>query len=581
MGHRTQWLTPSPLWGELAEKTDKGPFRSPAVLRFSTDQFMEDLQGVLANDPSSLRDYIVQAESWRRPAVGLDGSMTTDPGKDASSGDAGEELPSYKLFQPVHGRFYLVSASLVCRRPGLPDHKVRTSQGERTTFVLRRLRPKSGAAAVDCSVFDPQHCDEYAWIVGDKSGWTRAGGSGLAEGEERLPMSAFQFSADGISRRMLAGLIPASRRQTYVAGREITLQGNGNGQSAAVQQDDVRKIEFQRQVLDPWVELINFAKSTNLPGPPLSQPPDPVSFGLAQGSALVLIDFSNFLHSYLRDVWDAIQDPTKAAGLRENQAKLYAALSATVGDLVDNSRWTLVDAIKSAKAKEADFESSVLIAGSQPSLPQGYSGPMLSDTSDPKLAALIQRGSDPLQPRSIQTLAEKALDEVEEAPASDVRIPAKNPENPQGDDWYIVRCVYEQPQCGLKPQATLSEPCRPFQLASYFDPDAPARSIQVALPVDTTPAALRKYDKNVGFMISDQLGKQLSRVKGLKQLMDGDLADPNGFGLGMICSFSIPIITICAFIVLMIFLILLNIIFWWLPFFRICFPLPTLKAKGS
>ena len=44
--------------------------------------------------------------------------------------------------------------------------------------------------------------------------------------------------------------------------------------------------------------------------------------------------------------------------------------------------------------------------------------------------------------------------------------------------------------------------------------------------------------------------------------------------LGMICSFSIPIITICALIVLMIFLSLLNIIFWWLPFFRICFPFP-------
>jgi len=27
--------------------------------------------------------------------------------------------------------------------------------------------------------------------------------------------------------------------------------------------------------------------------------------------------------------------------------------------------------------------------------------------------------------------------------------------------------------------------------------------------------------------------------------------------------------------------ILLNIVFWWLPFFKICFPLPKLKAKGG
>jgi hypothetical protein len=35
---------------------------------------------------------------------------------------------------------------------------------------------------------------------------------------------------------------------------------------------------------------------------------------------------------------------------------------------------------------------------------------------------------------------------------------------------------------------------------------------------------------------------------------------------------SIPIITICALILLMIIVQLLNIIFWWLPFFRICLP---------
>ena len=42
----------------------------------------------------------------------------------------------------------------------------------------------------------------------------------------------------------------------------------------------------------------------------------------------------------------------------------------------------------------------------------------------------------------------------------------------------------------------------------------------------------------------------------------------------MICSFSIPIITICAMIVLFIFVILLNIVFFWMPFLKICFPLP-------
>ena len=113
-----------------------------------------------------------------------------------------------------------------------------------------------------------------------------------------------------------------------------------------------------------------------------------------------------------------------------------------------------------------------------------------------------------------------------------------------------------------------------------FDPDAPARPSQVALPLDTTPAALRRHDKSVAFVISDELAKQMARIKGLKKLTEGEVDDPQ-LGIGMICSLSIPIITLCAFIVLMIFISLLNIIFWWLPFFKICFPIPTLKAKGA
>ena len=48
----------------------------------------------------------------------------------------------------------------------------------------------------------------------------------------------------------------------------------------------------------------------------------------------------------------------------------------------------------------------------------------------------------------------------------------------------------------------------------------------------------------------------------------------------MICTLSIPIITICALILLMIIVLLLDFIFRWLPFFIICFPLPRFKAKS-
>ena len=52
-------------------------------------------------------------------------------------------------------------------------------------------------------------------------------------------------------------------------------------------------------------------------------------------------------------------------------------------------------------------------------------------------------------------------------------------------------------------------------------------------------------------------------------------------GGGLVCSFSIPIITIVALILLIIFVKLLDIIFFWMPFFQICLPLPNFSAKES
>jgi len=53
-----------------------------------------------------------------------------------------------------------------------------------------------------------------------------------------------------------------------------------------------------------------------------------------------------------------------------------------------------------------------------------------------------------------------------------------------------------------------------------------------------------------------------------------------GVGLGWLCSFSLPIITLCAFIVLNIFLQLFNIIFFWMFYIKICIPIPIPKKKG-
>jgi hypothetical protein len=48
----------------------------------------------------------------------------------------------------------------------------------------------------------------------------------------------------------------------------------------------------------------------------------------------------------------------------------------------------------------------------------------------------------------------------------------------------------------------------------------------------------------------------------------------------LVCSLSIPIITLCALILLIIMVTLFDIIFRWIPWFIMCLPVPGLRAKG-
>jgi hypothetical protein len=58
-------------------------------------------------------------------------------------------------------------------------------------------------------------------------------------------------------------------------------------------------------------------------------------------------------------------------------------------------------------------------------------------------------------------------------------------------------------------------------------------------------------------------------------------APGGGINLNWICGFSIPLVTICAFFLLNIIISLLNIVFFWLPFIKICIPFPVPAPSTS
>lgn len=165
---------------------------------------------------------------------------------------------------------------------------------------------------------------------------------------------------------------------------------------------------------------------------------------------------------------------------------------------------------------------------------------------------------------------------------------------------FVVRFVFERPHCGNLFQPLVSKATCQFEMAPFFDPDAPARPVRITMPVDISPAGLRKYKKNAMFLFSDMMCGKIKNIKKLtladlvlsvlpwpfhKDLPDIGNTGPcsqNGETMGMFCSLSIPIVTLCAMVLLFIMVTLFNIFFKWIPWFFICFPLPGLSnLKGK
>src|ERR1700749_2749282 len=67
-----QWTAPAPLWHEAAAGANVASRRDalsrPAILRFASDDFMDDYLAMMGNDPSRLGNYIARPETWRGPA---------------------------------------------------------------------------------------------------------------------------------------------------------------------------------------------------------------------------------------------------------------------------------------------------------------------------------------------------------------------------------------------------------------------------------------------------------------------------------------------------------------------------------
>lgn len=691
---QVQWTSPSPFWPDAASASDtvsrRAILQQPAILRFATDTFMNDFMAMLETDPMQLPGFVAAPETWRGPTVGPEpvkpvpvflstlnrlrlagerqktvAAQIATGGKGVSSlittndpAADGSPPPKLKLYQPAHQRYYLVTACLVCGRAGLPDRAVDPGRQEKATFVVRRLFPPGPLdIGVSLPEFDANTWEEYALVSGPSgNGWQRIpreaqldGGVAIA-GEEQLPLFAMNFTEeDGRKRRLFAGLIPAGRREAYMAATSLPQPNDEPPVVKPQPVPDPRMALVWSQVTEPWKSLIERADTaktmnsgTKIPTDPTAAPPgaSPLTGNTLQstmkttreqiqtGSWYILLDFAKFLEAQVNSVWERLGqtvasvitpedalvnalnntrvDATLAADLRKdsngNDLSYYQSpagvaenLSAALKAALDSEQ--VLETVKTSYDRENPTSAQswplFLFPLADPAIPSTTLPPV------PPLEPLADDTPPDLKKKQIDGLAKlisEALPEQATAATPPIPLVAQQPMDMR-QGWFVIRCAFDRPECGPIDPPSLSEPTRAFQLAGFFDPDAPARPIRIALPLDTSPAGLRKFDKNTAFMISDMLCGQIDRMKGLSlgdlvlsvlpwplhkdlSVPDGGPCRSGGLEVGMICSLSIPIITICALILLMIIVNLLDIIFRWVPFFLFCFPIPKLKAKG-
>jgi hypothetical protein len=135
-------------------------------------------------------------------------------------------------------------------------------------------------------------------------------------------------------------------------------------------------------------------------------------------------------------------------------------------------------------------------------------------------------------------------------------------------DQYSVRAFIRVRQPGGCPDSLVwSAYSERFRILPWWDGDGPAT--RISLP---DMSQLKRVKPSVAFDMPPAIANLL---KGdMKKLADGEGEKPSELGVGWLCSFSIPFITICAFIVLNIFLSLFDIFLRWMMFIKICIPIP-------
>jgi len=549
------WVEPALLWGNTIEQTP------PRLLQYEEDTFLPDFLAQMqlaASATHHVKAHLMQLAPPESPPT---------------------------LYHPLHQRYYLVTASLICKVNGYPDKVVDRKRDERTYFVMRRV-----VGTV-----------EQGWS--GQGGWqplVDSAGAPLAllPDEEQFPLHMIPAQTglklsnyDCPQRNIYYGYIATGSREKRVPPHPLVAdKSKSSGQILKDLQDaaqspdfDPRLNEYDSRVQDRWMLLDNPVKN--------QLNPEQVTDILRNG----VVDLGDFIGRALPNVWRALKEPGDNPALPPAQKALFQYLNLNQFHRPDPEDPMRADSLRSALLGFRSFIEAGTASGQMP-FPTPAEAPLrvdlltiLKQQMIGNLSVVVKTPADvSAYLEELRTKVNSALDEYSQPMKAALGPKAAQIEKdrlklmrhmirdekvdgsgaPLDEGVYFLRLVYDRgPDC----EPILSERSQAFKLARAVDPNAPARLVRIQAP-SIRLQDLRKYAHGVGIQMSGDLNKVMNRVG--PNLLKGDGLDTGGTGIAMVCTFSLQILFIIALVLVFVFAIVLNIVFWWLAFLRICLPIP-------
>lgn len=449
-----------------------------------------------------------------------------------------------KLFQPVQRAFYIALFEAVCELPGYP--RVDPQAIESAGMVVRRM-----AAGGRTQGWLAQQSTLRGWIDLDADAAEED-----PDPQRRRALSSGNALIDSQLAQVKQITTPLAEAVTplYVAPPAVcenlgktVLYGMVPVTSSEFSERPAASVAAPDKTSPTYTQLV----ANHLPPPLRPGKRDLPLAGRtltkdnAQAAAQGTDDQTRKFIALLRQV--AVE--LDAFGASADSLALYAELNSIQLTLPDGSKQGMGDFFKQATAVLVESQDGQVV------LPTEW--PTISDAQAQRITQLV-----------VGALGKKVV--ADEQGEQRFAKPGA---------FYHVRGfvrINRDPQC--PPEHFWSSPSDNYQIAPWYESantGLPLPKIELPDPFDRN--ALKQLKPNVSFRVPEKLFDLMNSMDPAK-VMDGKGAGGDKFGLDWICSFSIPIITICAFIVLNIFLSLFDLFFSWMLFIKICIPIPKKTA---